>query len=430
MIEATQVHCPHCRNTLRIPVDWADRPVRCKFCHQVFMAHRKSAPVATEPRALVSGPKTPRPAPEGRIFKPAFVAALILSAAVGVVLGIGIVLGPASRKLVKTETPVETVKATDRKAPTGVVDTAKESPRESGKDKPAPDMAPMAPEPKPPAPEFEKRPAEAAKPPPEQEKKPAEVPKAQPPKETAKVVAPALKFILNEMNMLPLATGGKAAPIDAAILPEFSPEVLAVYKADYKSILDFKDKDAEYPLRSAIAKTIQALRENVNSTKMRPTIPGKLMDKQLLALKNQVKAEQENVAQRVLILKDLVKDLAEIGDKYRAGETPRCQVLFDYAQLRLKARVVHVVEYNFNLAQIRTDSLVALKDDEKAYRLTPQEKVSANEAYIKQYVKDLKKGWPALAKNHPDTPWAVLASREPEVHLGLSWEPDEGKSKK
>ena len=144
----------------------------------------------------------------------------------------------------------------------------------------------------------------------------------------------------------------------------------------------------------------------------------------MLAFKNQVKAEQDNVAQRALVLKDLVKESIEIGEKYRAGETPRCQVLFDFALLRLKARVVHVVEYNFNLAQIRTDSLVPLKDDEKLYRLTPQAKVTANEAYIKQYVKDLKKGWTDLPKNYPETPWAVLAPREQEVLLGLAWEPE------
>jgi hypothetical protein len=429
MTEAVHIHCPNCRNTLRIPVDWADRPMRCKFCRQVFMAHRKGAPVGSPPATVPNGevrsaPLAPRPGSRW-VFKPAFVAALVLSGAVGAVLGIGIVLGPALRKMVKSETPSQAAKATDRKASDVVVQTEMNPPLETAKDKPAADVAPLTPEIKPPTPEPNKRPPDAGKPPPDQEKKPPEIPKVQPDKDKAKDVSPALKFILNELNLLPPATGGKAAPVNVATLPQFSPEVLAVYKADYVSILDFKDKEAEFPLRSAVARTVQALRENINNTRMRPTIPGNLMDKQLLGFKNQVKAEQESVAQRALILKDLVKELTELSEKYRAGETPRCQVLFDYALLRLKARVVHVVEYNFSLAQIRTDSLVPLKEGENAYKLTPQDKVTANEAYIKQYVKDLKKGWTALPQNHPDTPWAVLAPREQAVLLGLTWEPSE-----
>jgi outer membrane biosynthesis protein TonB len=422
MSDAVQIHCPHCRNTLRIPADWADRPVRCKFCHQVFMAHRKRAPAATT--------NAPEPGEGNSIFKPAFVAALVLSGAAGAVLGIGIVLGPALRKMVKIETPSQVAKATDQRAPGVVAETGKNPPLEAGKDKPAAEIVPPTPEFKPPPPEPEKRPPDAGKPPPDQEKKPPDITKVQPEKDRVKGVSPA-QLILNELNLLPPATGGKALPVNAATLPEFSPEVLTAYKADYMSILGFRDKEAGYPLRAGIAKTIQALRDNVTTTKMRLTIPGKLMDKQLLNFKNQVKIEQEKVAQGALVLKDLVKELIEIGEKYRAGETPRCQVLFDFTLLRLKARVVHVVEYNFNLAQIRTDSLVQLKADEKLYRLTPQEKVTANEAYIKQYVKDLKKGWAALPKNHPDTPWAVLAPREQEVLLGLTWEPaGEGGSKK
>ena len=188
------------------------------------------------------------------------------------------------------------------------------------------------------------------------------------------------------------------------------------------SIFQFKDKEAQTPIRAAVAKTLQALRENANGFKMRTTVPGKLVDKQLFALKNQVKAEQDVVAQKALVLKDLVKELGAAGDLSRNRATKRWQVLFDYTMLRLKARIVYVVEYNFNLAQIRADSLPALQDDEKLYRLTPQEKVTVNEAYIKQYVKDLKKGWPALAQNHPETPWAFLRTTEQTVLLGMSWQ--------
>ena len=108
MTDAVHVHCPNCRNTLRIPVDWADRPMRCKFCRQVFMAHRKGASIAAPP--------TLRPG-QARSLKPTFVAALVLSGAAGAVLGVGIFLGPALRTALKSPAPAQTAKAAEQNPP-------------------------------------------------------------------------------------------------------------------------------------------------------------------------------------------------------------------------------------------------------------------------------------------------------------------------
>jgi len=445
MADVVQLMCPHCRNNLRIPTAWAGQPMRCNFCRQVFLAQRKAsagaaasgvkpAPGAngqTDPfRTLPTPPAARPPGVGGLPFKPLPVAGLII---VGVGLAafvVGIVVGPALRKMFKPETPTPTATATDKKGNDPIGAPGKNPPPETAKERPASEPATRDPQPDqgPPdnakgQPDKDKKPADSAKVPADKDKKLPDSAKGPPEKDKGPTVAPAVRFILNELTLLPPATGGKAAPIDPASLPEFPAKVLDTYKADYKSIMDFKDREADFPLRAAVAKTVLALRNNVNNTTMRPTIPGNLVDKQLFVLKNQVKAEQDIVAKRELPLKDLVKELVEVGEKHRAGETKRWQVLFDYALLRLKARVVHVVEYNFSLALVRTDSLAPLKEDEKIYRLTPQEKVSVNEAYVKQYVKDLKNGWTALAKNHPETPWAVLAPREQAVLLGLSWQP-------
>ena len=261
--------------------------------------------------------------------------------------------------------------------------------------------------------------------PPDKDKKPKQKDKDKGPPEKAKEppMSPVLRHILNELALFPPTMGGKSQPVDPASLPAFPANVLDVYKPEYKSLMDFAGKEDQFPLRAAIAKTVAALRENANAFKMRQQLVGNLKDKELQGLKNQAKNEQDNLASRTAILKDLVKELEEVGAKRRDAAAKRWQVLYDYSLLRLKARIVYVVEYNFNLAKIRNDSLPALEEGDKLYRLTPQEKVATNEAYIKQYVKDLKKGWPALASNYPDTPWAVMAQREQAVMLGLSWQP-------
>jgi hypothetical protein len=231
---------------------------------------------------------------------------------------------------------------------------------------------------------------------------------------------PALKSILDELSLLPPTTGGKLVPLNPAGFTEVSAKALEPYKVEYKSIFEFKDKEKDFPLRSGLARSILVLQENARSTLMRSRLDA-LKEKELQVLKKQVENEQTAVAKRTFILKEAVRELAELGDKYRGGENKRIQVLFDYVMLRLKSRVIYVEEYNFNLAAIRSDSLPALGEGENAYRLTAQEKVTINEGVIKEYVKEVKRGWQNIAKNHPDTPYAIVAAREQEVLLGLSW---------
>jgi hypothetical protein len=222
--------------------------------------------------------------------------------------------------------------------------------------------------------------------------------------------------ILDEVALLPPTTAGKASLLTPAMLPDFSAQVLGAYQTDYRSILDYKDKEAEFPLRYQIARSILALKDQV--VNFRQTLPGKAPD---LALKKDVKAEQLRIGKPIFVLKDALKELMATGENHRNAESKRLQTLYDYVVLRLKARIVHVVEYNYTLAEIAKDNVPALEPGDKLYRLTAQEKVNVNESYIKDYVKDLKKGWPEFAKTHAKTPWEFVAFRDNAVILGLAW---------
>jgi hypothetical protein len=90
---------------------------------------------------------------------------------------------------------------------------------------------------------------------------------------------------------------------------------------------------------------------------------------------------------------------------------------------RVKARLIYLTEYNYVLAQIRTDSLPALEDGFSGYRVGSREKISVPEAPIKKMAKDLQKEWERIASNYPRTPWALLARREQMTVLGLEWRP-------
>jgi hypothetical protein len=448
MAEVVLITCPHCGNNLRIPSSWAEKPMRCKFCKQVFQARRKAVPSAatvpfvrphaangqdaTTPRATPAPIKAaiaPTPKRGGVPWKGVLVGCLVL-AVVGMtaVVAIGIV-GAALMTMLRpdpsapskkdpvvavAQAPVDGEPKTDPVGPVKTPPNTKEPQDTKGgeKDKSPPDSNKGPGDKKQPdkgkADKGKDQPGKKDKGPPDSSKNPP--------------TSPIALGILNELAMFPPTTGGKAAPLDPASLPEFPANVLDNYKADYMSMLDFANQEAKFPLRAGVVKAITALKDNA-FFKVRQTLPGNMKDKELLVLKKQVINEQDSLALKAAVLKDMVKELEELGDRQRERATRRWQAHYDYTMLRLKARVVYMVEYNFNLAKIRTDSLVALEPDDKLYRLTAQDKVTTNEAYIKQYVKDLKKGWTDLTKNHADTPWAFMATREQAVMLGLSWQP-------
>ncbi len=86
MSQIVQSHCPHCRAVLRIPAEWLDKPMRCKFCRNIFEARPRNGAAALPPTAISAAPvaraarpvaraaatavtATP-PAPAGPIFAP------------------------------------------------------------------------------------------------------------------------------------------------------------------------------------------------------------------------------------------------------------------------------------------------------------------------------------------------------------------------
>jgi hypothetical protein len=76
MKQVVQGKCPHCRQALRIPADWLDRPMRCKHCGQTFQARQK-APAAVpvvrpiDPSAAAAVPVVvPVPAADPFAFEP------------------------------------------------------------------------------------------------------------------------------------------------------------------------------------------------------------------------------------------------------------------------------------------------------------------------------------------------------------------------
>ena len=62
-----QATCPGCKNILRIPADWTDKPIRCKHCGLVMQSKKPQATLAAAAPPAAARNKTPvAAAPQSR----------------------------------------------------------------------------------------------------------------------------------------------------------------------------------------------------------------------------------------------------------------------------------------------------------------------------------------------------------------------------
>jgi hypothetical protein len=228
-----------------------------------------------------------------------------------------------------------------------------------------------------------------------------------------------LKAILDELALIPQATDAKLPPLKPVGL-EFPAKMFADYKADYKNLMEFKSQKEKFPVRAAIAEALLALR-NAATITMRPKLDNK-QGNELAALKNAIRDEQVRLSDQQRELKDALGDLVAVED-HRLAETKRWQVLYDFVLLRLKARLVHVADYNFILGNFRGDTREELGQGDRLWQLARVAELSTNEKFYKGLAKEITKGWEKLQKNFPETPWAIQAQRESALVLGLTWRP-------
>jgi Planctomycete cytochrome C/Caspase domain len=74
MSATVQAVCPGCRNVLRIPIDWADRAMKCKKCGMVVQGRKRIEAPATDPAPAATA-SMPMPSPAMPVGQPPMPAA-------------------------------------------------------------------------------------------------------------------------------------------------------------------------------------------------------------------------------------------------------------------------------------------------------------------------------------------------------------------
>ena len=191
-------------------------------------------------------------------------------------------------------------------------------------------------------------------------------------------------------------------------------------KTDKAALAKAKEK---YPFRVAAFEAASKIRQTMD-LRMKEYIPnpgGGAFDQNR---KKQFLEEQKEPAVAILDLEEMYSDMKDL-DKDREKETnKRWLAHFDMAKARLMSRLVYIYEYDNLIAQIRTDSLPALEEKiHVGWRVNTSNKVQIKEAKVKSMVKDVSKIWTRMEKDYPMTPWAIIAKREKNIAMGMSWVP-------
>lgn len=176
----------------------------------------------------------------------------------------------------------------------------------------------------------------------------------------------------------------------------------------------------KYAFRRAVLDAFGAMRDGWanDGRQFRPALPAEVTP----ATKIDVCREQNALVVAVIRLDQLRPALTSLEPR-RDREPKRWQAHFDYARAELVWRLAVMAEYNLLLGRARTESLSPLDPARHAgYRLLPSEQVTAG-AELKRQVREARERFEAVVRDHPNTPWAVAASRALRQPPGLTWEP-------
>lgn len=164
---------------------------------------------------------------------------------------------------------------------------------------------------------------------------------------------------------------------------------------------------------------MRKLREAGNGNELPESFVGESSD----AAKNALKRVQEVPAKVEVILQEQLDELLNI-EPMKKDQPKRWQANFDYVLAQVKFRICYANQYNMSLANVRGGKVPDLTGDQNGYRLTAEITLDKNTAKnYKVMFDEAKKTMSELIKEHPQTPWALLAKADRTVAIGLRLTP-------
>jgi hypothetical protein len=223
----------------------------------------------------------------------------------------------------------------------------------------------------------------------------------------------AVLAIVREVQLPPVKSFREDAPPPSVsdVLP-FTQEALKDYLAG-----ELKSGEKPNEFQKAILDAVTGMRamRASEASNLPEAFGGETSDK----AKEELRKVQEVPARVEAELQDMLDDLEKVADQ-KDKQPKRWQVHYDYIVAQLKLRICYAHQYNLALANVRAGKLPDLKPGENGYRLTAEATLDKNTPPdYKEKFAEARKALTDLAKENPNTPWALLAKSDRTVAIGL-----------
>jgi hypothetical protein len=207
----------------------------------------------------------------------------------------------------------------------------------------------------------------------------------------------------------------ETAVLSAQLSYFFDPDVMRNYRPDYVSIKEYQRLLAENKARQAL---VEAAQMSWITPMGQPTLVfPKINDADLAA---RLSKAQQAAAVLEPKINQLYETLAQ-GEKDRPKlTTPRWQAGFDLSLGRVLALKVRTESYNAMLAKAKQGMKFANEKND-TWRLVGAEEISVGSVLEKQ-AQQAKTYLERVAREHPGTPWSLLAQAELKEPFGWKWQ--------
>lgn len=209
-------------------------------------------------------------------------------------------------------------------------------------------------------------------------------------------------------------TRGETAPFSAHFQRFFDPDVMRKYRPDYVSREEYMRRAAANGARSAL---LAAAQLSWVTPLEDPVL--RFVQRDEASFANALTEAQKQAA-RLAPQVARLHELLQRGEPDRDKElSPRWQAGFDLALGRVLAVRVRTEGYNAMLAQAKRGMAFASPDN-NTWTLAPSVEVTSG-SQLAKWGQQATEYLQRVTRDHPDTPWALLAQRELEMPMGWRW---------
>jgi hypothetical protein len=243
--------------------------------------------------------------------------------------------------------------------------------------------------------------------------------------------AAAVKGVLQDIGLPPIKVSNFDTGIRYELLPAFDEKKMARYTAGgddtplRKAVREGRAAlwavSGRSPVPPDLADLVKEQKAEVKTELVRALRDGYDYPQNENQFKNQVFNDGREVAKVIGALDEALSNLKAVAEQ-RDNETKRWQANYDFTLARLEAQIAYLYEYQSRLGEMRKEVPALDRAVYRGWTLASTTEMTGDSTG-KRLAKSALKGFEKIAKEHKDTPYAVLAKREALTALGLEWKP-------